>query len=75
MTEAEFALAILNNLPHTPTEGQRLLASGLAEFIFSKPENKQYLMFILQGYAGTGKTSMISSLVKPCLRLERKRYC
>ncbi|NLN95046.1 MAG: AAA family ATPase [Bacteroidales bacterium] len=72
MTEAEFALAILNNLPHTPTEGQRLLASGLAEFIFTKPENNQYLMFILRGYAGTGKTSMISSLVKALPTLGKK---
>jgi exodeoxyribonuclease V len=64
MNQTEFAGAILKNLPHIPTKGQQTLAELLADFIFARSDGKRHLMFLLKGYAGTGKTSMISSLVR-----------
>ncbi|MCE1200218.1 MAG: AAA family ATPase, partial [Marinilabiliales bacterium] len=52
---------IAQRLGHEPTEGQREMMEKLAEFIVS-PENDT--LFLLKGYAGTGKTSSISALVQ-----------
>ena len=52
---------ICQNLGFEPTEGQNLLAEKLAAFITTtNPET----LFLLKGYAGTGKTSMLNALVK-----------
>lgn len=52
---------IINNLPFTPTEEQNNLVKLLSDFLFSQNPRKT---FVLKGYAGTGKTSIISCLVK-----------
>ena len=44
-----------------PTEGQAKVLYHLAAFILSTKENPTY---ILKGYAGTGKTSLVTTLVK-----------
>jgi exodeoxyribonuclease V len=72
MTENEFSALILNNLHHIPTSGQRELSELIAKFIFSRAEPGQRLTFLLRGYAGTGKTSMISSLVRSLPMLGKK---
>jgi len=51
------------NFPFTPTQGQSLFFEKMDTFLNpSQNENKE--AFILKGYAGTGKTSLISALVK-----------
>lgn len=52
---------ILKNLGKSPTPGQIALSAKLAEFV---SDSDQDAVFILKGYAGTGKTTMLSSLVK-----------
>ncbi len=52
---------ILKNLGKSPTPGQEELSLKLADFI---AESDSDAVFILKGYAGTGKTTMLSSLVK-----------
>ncbi len=52
---------ILRNLGKSPTLGQEKLSQMLSEFIF---EPNPDVLFLLKGYAGTGKTTMLSSLVK-----------
>jgi exodeoxyribonuclease-5 len=52
---------ITQNLGHKPTPGQDALIGQLADFIFDTGEKKA---FIVKGYAGTGKTTLISALVK-----------
>jgi exodeoxyribonuclease-5 len=44
-----------------PTEEQTQLLEKLTEFVFKKDSG---LLFLLKGYAGTGKTSMLGALVK-----------
>lgn len=52
---------ISKNLGHPPTGSQEILIGRLSEFL-TQPGSD--LLFIIKGYAGTGKTSAISALVK-----------
>jgi exodeoxyribonuclease V len=52
---------ILNEIGLQPTGCQREVAVKLADFISSNQENQ---VFLLKGYAGTGKTTLLSALVK-----------
>jgi len=52
---------IIRNLGKLPTESQELLIGKLADFI---TESGLDAVFIMRGYAGTGKTTMVSALVK-----------
>ena len=52
---------LLNNFGFTPTEGQTKVLYHLSAFILSVKEKPVYL---LRGYAGTGKTTLVSTLVK-----------
>lgn len=61
MNESEFILALKENFPFETTQGQEILMHRLTHFIYdSSPDG----MFVLKGYAGTGKTSIVSALVK-----------
>ncbi len=57
-----------NNLGHVPTKGQMFLLGRLAAYILDHSNNK---IMIIKGYAGTGKTTIISSLVKT---LQKYKY-
>ena len=48
------------NFGFEPTGSQAEAMERLTEFIYGKGEN---LLFQLSGYAGTGKTSLVSALV------------
>ena len=52
-----------------PNEGQNALLDKLSRFIISPIERKA---FILLGYAGTGKTSMMAALVQAYKELRQK---
>ena len=49
------------NFPHVFTNDQARALDKIAEFIFLPDNNR---IFLLKGYAGTGKSSLIGSLVK-----------
>ncbi|MCR4659826.1 MAG: AAA family ATPase [Bacteroidales bacterium] len=59
---------IFSHFPHTPTTGQSEACRAIARFLFADDPRSA---FVLKGYAGTGKTSLVSALVKaaPQLRL------
>lgn len=61
--------AITTFIPFEPTAQQRELIQRLSTFLTSPAEDK---VFLLKGYAGTGKTSVVSALVKAMHRLEQK---
>ena len=52
---------MLQKFPYEPTEGQKDLFHTLNSLIDKKED---YRLMILQGYAGTGKTSVVPALVK-----------
>ena len=58
-----FEKCILKNFNHQPTLDQESGINKLARFIFY---DKKKAGLVIKGYAGTGKTTMISSLVKAC---------
>ncbi|HCY41406.1 MAG TPA: ATP-dependent endonuclease [Prolixibacteraceae bacterium] len=58
---------ILRNLGRLPTNGQNELAQKLAGFV---AESETDAVFILKGYAGTGKTTMLSSLVRTFVKFK-----
>lgn len=64
-----FVRQIENNLPYTPNEEQKELLLRLGDFMF-RPESES--LFLLKGYAGTGKTSLIGALVKTLDAFQRK---
>lgn len=55
--------------PHQPTAGQLEAFKQLTLFC---AEARPDLVFLLRGYAGTGKTSLIQALVQSLLAFERK---
>jgi len=57
----EFHNLIRQNFPYEPTPLQGVLQEKIARFILSDQARR---VFLLKGYAGTGKTTMISTLVK-----------
>lgn len=61
LPDPELATLIEQNLPYTPNNSQKVLISGLAEFM-ANPVNDT--VFVIKGYAGTGKTSITGALVK-----------
>jgi exodeoxyribonuclease V len=56
-------------LPFEPTSQQSELLERLGEFLMSTQSEK---VFLLRGYAGTGKTSVISALVRALNGLQQK---
>ncbi len=52
---------------HNPTQKQDIVLQQLSEFVLNKSNNTIYL---LKGYAGTGKTSIIGTLVKNLWRVK-----
>jgi len=61
MTPEKFRAQLEANFGFEPTESQRLWFPAISEFICSPKKNTA---FLLKGYAGTGKTTLISALVK-----------
>ncbi|WP_452225977.1 ATP-dependent DNA helicase [Lacinutrix cladophorae] len=60
MTESQFYSLIKQQFPFKTTEKQDIVLLQLSAFIFSKNSNALYL---LKGYAGTGKTTIIGTIV------------
>ena len=58
-----FEKCIFKNFNHQPTLDQESGINKLARFVFY---DKKKAGLVIKGYAGTGKTTIISSLVKAC---------
>lgn len=60
---------IKENFPYDPTSEQENAIKSLSGFLSSRSNDAA---FILRGYAGTGKTSLIGALVKTMDKLQQK---
>jgi exodeoxyribonuclease-5 len=67
--KSEFYARFNSAFGHVPTDDQTELMLRLIDFIASTEHNS---LFILSGYAGTGKTSILGSLVKTLTALKFK---
>ena len=65
----DFYKDLLKKYPHSPTNRQSELFHLLVNFIF---DSKNHSIFLLKGYAGTGKTSTISTVVNNLWRAGKK---
>lgn len=61
MDALQFSQLLLDKFPFQPTDSQQLAIKQLSEFLFTESNNT---LFVLKGYAGTGKTTLIASIVK-----------
>lgn len=51
---------VTENLGHPPTSGQEIVIGALGNYLLTRDDR----IFLMKGYAGTGKTSIVASLVK-----------
>ena len=68
LTPENFYVYLIDKFPHKPTTLQDLTLRQLAEFVMSKSREQ---LFLLKGYAGTGKTTIIGSLVKSLWKVKK----
>ncbi|MEC7265740.1 MAG: ATP-binding domain-containing protein [Bacteroidota bacterium] len=59
-TAPGFLKILRDKFPHTPTDKQGLAMEKLARFVL---EGKKEEVFLLKGFAGTGKTTLVATLV------------
>ncbi len=69
MINSYLSSQIIQNFPYLPTKDQQITLEKLSLFLLS--EEKDSIMLLL-GYAGTGKTSLVSALVKTLGSLKQK---
>lgn len=69
MTTSKFYKSLVDKFPFTPTIQQDITLQKLADFILEEKEDR---VFMLKGYAGTGKTSIIGTLTKSLWKIKMK---
>jgi exodeoxyribonuclease-5 len=69
MLLSAFENHILSQFEFEPTDSQLILINKLSRFLLQENDN---VLFVLKGYAGTGKTSLVSSFVNNLYKLNKK---
>tara|TARA_Y100000385_G_scaffold119045_1_gene123906 strand:+ start:8600 stop:9991 length:1392 start_codon:yes stop_codon:yes gene_type:complete len=60
---------MLGHFPHQPTEDQKNLIREVAYFLL---DSDPHQIFVLKGYAGTGKTSLIGAMISSLAKYNKK---
>ena len=60
MTASDFYQLLKKKFPFEPTSKQNVVLNQLADFVYDATPN---VLYVLKGFAGTGKTSVIGTLV------------
>ncbi len=68
MTSAEFYHLIKKQFPFQPTSKQDIVLRQLSDFILSSSKDALYL---LKGYAGTGKTTIVGTIVANLWKIKK----
>ena len=69
MMSQKFYHNLRSEFPFQPTVNQDIFFQQIAEFLTNNHEND---LFVLKGYAGTGKTTVISTLVNNLIGIQKK---
>ena len=69
MIKENFINKLSQNLPYTPTQDQAMVMAKLVTFVFRATGRE---VFLLKGYAGTGKSSLVGALVKTLSQFSMK---
>jgi len=64
-----FITQVKKNFAHETTSEQNFALEKLSDFLFSRDNDS---LFLLKGYAGTGKSSLIGALVKTMTEMKQK---
>ncbi len=69
MSFPNFYSILSRNFPFQPTEKQDIFFQQIAEFITNNNKDE---IFVLKGYAGTGKTTVIATIVNHLVEINKK---
>lgn len=69
LSKSTFVQLFSQEIPHQLTNGQREAIARITEFLYRRDPTQ---LFVLKGYAGTGKTTLVSALVRTFHRLQKK---
>ncbi len=69
MKPSQFKDLLVSKFKHSPTYEQEVCLHALSEYIIEKNDN---LVFLLKGYAGTGKTTLVGTFVSQLWNLHFK---
>lgn len=69
LSKSQFLTLFREQIPHEPTSGQIEAMLQMVDFLYRR-EPKQ--LFLLKGYAGSGKTTLISALVRVFANLKKR---
>ena len=69
MTSNLFYKLLRDNFPFEPTLKQDIFFQKVADFVLNSSNNE---LFVLKGYAGTGKTTVISTIVNQLKNVNQK---
>jgi ATP-dependent exoDNAse (exonuclease V) alpha subunit len=69
MSSSTFYSVLQKEFPFKPTVKQDVFFQQIAVFISNSNKNE---IFVLKGYAGTGKTTVVSTIVNNLARIEKK---
>ncbi len=69
MDPSSFYKVLLKNFGHKTTEKQSIALEKLSHFLI---DNRKDELFLLKGYAGTGKTTIIGAIVKSLWQLKKR---
>lgn len=68
MISDDLGALIRHNFIHETTQDQEFVINEWVEFLLSRDADS---IFVLRGYAGTGKTSLVAALVKTMMQLKQ----
>ena len=69
MRSSSFYHILKSDFPFSPTDKQDIFFQKISEFITNANRNE---IFVLKGYAGTGKTTVISTIVNNLIQIGKK---
>ncbi|MBT8300767.1 MAG: AAA family ATPase [Maribacter sp.] len=69
LTDASFFTILKEKFPHEPTPKQSVALQQLSHYVLSKEKER---LFLLKGFAGTGKTTIVGTLVNNLWRTSMK---
>lgn len=69
MQSQKFYSILIQSFPFQPTVKQDIFFQKIADFVSNNHQNE---IFVLKGYAGTGKTTVISTIVNNLISINKK---
>lgn len=68
MTSSDFYRLLVQNFPFEPTQKQHIVLDQLSNYVLTDSKDELYL---LKGFAGTGKTSIVGTLVSNLWKIKK----